>query len=231
LTALAALLLGVAAAHLALAQADGSGASHATPEQLAHLQDILAWPEFRAAEGQGELGTFVNPIRTALAAIILTALRWVFSLFSSHSGAPSYGLLALAVLIAITAAVVFTRLIRGTVAAEGAVGAAVAGREPTAGEDWDRALALARAGDLRGAVHHHYLAVLRRLDERGLLVFDRSLTNVEHLRRASSNPAVLEPLQPLVRAFDRLWYSQATCSPAEYVEFVSLAGRAWERSG
>src|SRR5687768_7525511 len=102
---------------VAAAQADASDQPvRATPEQLARLRDILARPEFRAAEGQGEFVTFVDPIRTALAAMILTALRWLFSLFSV-GGAPGYGLLALAVLIAIIAAVVFARLVRGTVAA------------------------------------------------------------------------------------------------------------------
>ena len=216
--------LGVLARLHSAALAEPSAAS---PEQLARLQDILSRPEFRAAEGQGTLLSFMDPVRAVLAAVLLIALRWLSALFAATGDAPGYTLIGLAFIVAPVAVVLFQRLVRGTVAAEGELASDATEQGVSADHEWELASRLAREGDLRGAVHHQYLAVLRRLDERGLLPFDRSLTNIEHLRRASGSPSIRAALEPLVGAFDRLWYGQPGCSQEEYEQFAGLAGRVW----
>ncbi len=196
-------------------------------EQLRRLQEILDRPEFRAAEGQGDLLAFMEPVRTLLLAALLTVLRWLGAAFSTAEDAPGTVITLVAFVIAVGAVFIFLRLVRGNLVTDGALQTEAAQRAVGAAEEWERALRLSRAGDLRGAVHHHYLAVLRRLDERGVLPFERSMTNVEHLRRASQSTALRDALGPLVSAFDRLWYGHSGCTPSEYDEFVRLAKRVW----
>ncbi|MGQ9549384.1 MAG: DUF4129 domain-containing protein [Roseiflexus sp.] len=80
---------------------------------------------------------------------------------------------------------------------------------PTATEALDRADTLARNGDYRGAVRCLYLSALLWLDEQGLLRYDRTLTNHEHLERARSNPDLLLRLKPVIETFDHVWYGHA----------------------
>jgi hypothetical protein len=61
-------------------------------------------------------------------------------------------------------------------------------------------------GDYRSGVRYLYLAALLQLDERGLLRYDRALTNREYLLKLEVNPQLRERLQPIVETFDRVWY-------------------------
>src|ERR671917_386261 len=47
----------------------------ATSEQLAVLDEILARPEFRAAEGRGVLDTLLDPVRSAARAVLREVAR------------------------------------------------------------------------------------------------------------------------------------------------------------
>jgi hypothetical protein len=73
----------------------------------------------------------------------------------------------------------------------------------------DQAGTLARGGDYRSAVRYLYLGALLRLDERGLLRYDRALTNREYIDRVRENPALRAALIPIVETFDRVWYGHA----------------------
>ncbi len=70
----------------------------------------------------------------------------------------------------------------------------------------DRAQALSAEGDYRSAVRFLYLAALLKLDERGLLRYDRSLTNREVLRRVRGRPDLVAHLRDVIDVFDRVWY-------------------------
>ena len=78
-----------------------------------------------------------------------------------------------------------------------------------------------------GAVHHQYLAVLLRLDERDHLPFNGALTNRELVPRLGTSPELAAVFGDLVATFDRLWYGQATCTLEEYAAFAQLAERVW----
>lgn len=205
--------------------AAGPRVEPATTEQLAVLEDILARPEFRAAEGRGALDVLLDPVRTFLQSVVLEGLRAFGRLLAAGGQAGAYAGLAVASAVVLGAGLIVARLARGTLVAEAELAAAARAGPPRAETELARASALAAAGDFRGAVHHRYLAVLRRLDERGLLPFNGSLTNREHLARAAS-PALAEALAPLVAAFDTLWYGQPSCSREEYERFAALAHRA-----
>ena len=69
-----------------------------------------------------------------------------------------------------------------------------------------RARELSQAGDHRTAIRYLYLASLLLLEERGLLRYDRTLTNRETLRSVQNRPDLAAPLQEVVETFDRVWY-------------------------
>lgn len=81
------------------------------------------------------------------------------------------------------------------------------GDDPVTYSEAQRLAAAARqAGDRRSAVRYLYLAALLWLDEQGLLRYERSLTNREHLNRLRSQPPVRDLLAPVVATFDAVWY-------------------------
>ncbi|WP_082908929.1 DUF4129 domain-containing protein [Chloroflexus islandicus] len=81
------------------------------------------------------------------------------------------------------------------------------GEDPVTYSEAQRLAAEARqAGDRRSAVRYLYLAALLWLDEQGLLRYERSLTNREHLHRLRSQPPVRDLLAPVVATFDAVWY-------------------------
>lgn len=85
-------------------------------------------------------------------------------------------------------------------------------------------------GAFRAALRALYLATLIRWEEAGRLRFDRSLTNREVLRHATSHgdPRLVERLGPLVDRFDRIWYGDLNCSADDYQSFAQLAAAAWD---
>lgn len=222
--------LGAWAAEAAQAPAGQAGAA-AGPEQLAALREILARPEFWDGEGGAAWLEAFKPLRTLLAALVLNLARGLAALQRASGDAPEYALVVVALVVAGLAGVAFWRLAGGTLAAEAELETAGGSALPTAEHELTLAGAAARDGRWRQAIHHRYLAVLRRLDERGLLRFDGSLTNLEYLDRASDSPGLSGALTPLVRAFDRLWYGQVECSARDYDAFGALADRAWRTAG
>ena len=212
------------------AQGDGDDSpTVATPEQLAALREVLARSEFGAAAGRGMLDGLLDPVRAVLRRVVGEILLFILRLLGGGAGEPiAWGVVAVGAVVMAGAALVVWRFLRGTVAADDELAATALVRTLRADEELARARELAQAGDLRAAVHHRYLAVLRRLDERGVLRFERSLTNRELLPKVPSDAAVGAPLAPLVAQFDRLWYGQSTCSREEYEQFAQLANRVWE---
>jgi len=74
----------------------------------------------------------------------------------------------------------------------------------TATETRTQAVQLAQVGNYRQAVRQLYLSALLGLEERGVIRYDRSLTNREVL--AQSQLELQDHLQPIVDTFDDVWY-------------------------
>jgi len=85
-----------------------------------------------------------------------------------------------------------------------------------------RAQSLSASGDYRTAVRYLYLSALLLLDERGLLRYDRSLTNREYLRTVAHLPEVQSTLRDVVEVFDRVWYG---FQPLDSTAFDQYAAR------
>ncbi|HLL72626.1 MAG TPA: DUF4129 domain-containing protein [Pyrinomonadaceae bacterium] len=82
--------------------------------------------------------------------------------------------------------------------------------------------ALARAGDVRGAIRKAYIAVLFELGERSILRLAAHKTNRDYLsalRRESA--ALYGDMQPLTYNYERHWYGFAPATDADWHDFRS----------
>lgn len=90
----------------------------------------------------------------------------------------------------------------------------------TADRALERADQYATGGDYRTAVRYLYLSALLLLEERGLLRYDRTLTNREYLRSIAHKPELAVVLRDVIEVFDRVWYGFQPLAAAEYSEYA-----------
>lgn len=83
----------------------------------------------------------------------------------------------------------------------------------------ERAQSLSMGGDYRTAVRYLYLSSLLMLEERGLLRYNRSLTNREYLKAVAHRPELVQWLKPVIDVFDRVWYGYQPLSKEEYTQY------------
>ena len=83
-----------------------------------------------------------------------------------------------------------------------------------------RARHLSSNGDYRQAVRYLYLSALLLLDERGLLRYNRTLTNREYLRQLSGQPELASLLRPVIETFDEVWYGFQPVDEASYAQYT-----------
>jgi hypothetical protein len=210
----------------------------ATPAQLDSLQEILARPEFQAAEGRSLLDRLLDPIRAWVRWLLAQVWELLARLFGpamdAGGSAIVLGSVVVGLLIVLGTGIVLYRLSRGNISENAALAIASILRPPRATDELARAREAAGSGQFRQAIHHQYRAVLLRLDERDYLSLDRALTNRELLPRLTGAPELAGAFSELVSRFDRLWYGQTDCTAEEYAELAQLADRIWqgaERSG
>ncbi|MCP4415649.1 MAG: DUF4129 domain-containing protein [Chloroflexi bacterium] len=104
--------------------------------------------------------------------------------------------------------------------------AALTAEDELNGEPLTADLALKRAqelsgeGDYRTAVRYLYLSSLLLLEERGLLRYDRSLTNYEYLRSVAHRPELAAILRDVIDVFDRVWYGFQLLEANEYEQYA-----------
>lgn len=99
-----------------------------------------------------------------------------------------------------------------------------AGAQPddpkTASGATDRATAFAANGNYRSAIRYLYLSSLLWLDERGLLRYDASLTNREHLRQVRDQHELHDRLRKVVNAFEDVWYGDYPVDESYYLRYL-----------
>jgi hypothetical protein len=92
--------------------------------------------------------------------------------------------------------------------------------DPTTSTDaQSRAEENAQSQDYRSAIRYMYLASLLMLDERGVIHYDSSLTNREHLRHLRDKPQVYDLLRRVINAFEEVWYGYLPIDEAYYQRF------------
>jgi hypothetical protein len=86
----------------------------------------------------------------------------------------------------------------------------------------EQAEALARTGDLRGAIRKAYIAVLVELGERRILRLAAHKTNRDYLSALRRDRAALYgDMQPLTHNYERHWYGFAPATDADWHDFRS----------
>ncbi len=88
---------------------------------------------------------------------------------------------------------------------------------------------LSGQGDNRAAVRYLYLSALLRLEERGLLKYDRSKTNREYLGALSEQPDVRSDLRSVVEVFDRVWYGFQEIEQQDFQRYAAQVANLRER--
>ncbi|NJL95623.1 MAG: DUF4129 domain-containing protein [Anaerolineae bacterium] len=169
-----------------------------SPQELADLERILEDFQY----GGAELPSFEADPNAA--SIFATVFQWVV------------------LLVLVVAVVLFLVMLARNLQLEPA-------RAQAVGEDEELPASAAEAGDLaerarltqdyRAAIRYLYLASLLLLDERGVMHFDPTLTNAEHLSRLGQQPQLLAALRPIVNIFDHVWYGFAPADELLYQEF------------
>lgn len=92
--------------------------------------------------------------------------------------------------------------------------------DPTTSEDAQaRAAASETQRDYRTAIRYHYLSSLLLLNERGIIHYDPSQTNFEHLQQLRDKPQLYDLLQRIVDTFDHVWYGFRNVDENGYLQF------------
>lgn len=94
-----------------------------------------------------------------------------------------------------------------------------------------RAEELSTGGDYRTAVRYLYLSSLLLLEERGLLRYDRSLTNREYLRTIAHQPRLTAVLRQVIDVFDRVWYGFQPISKESYEAYARQVDSLKQQKG
>ncbi len=92
----------------------------------------------------------------------------------------------------------------------------------------DRAAEFAAARDYRSAIRYLYLSSLLLLDERGLIHYDSTLTNREHLRQVHSRPQLYKLLRGIVNVFEDVWYGYAPVDETFYQQYLQHIHQLWQ---
>lgn len=192
----------------------------APPPDEEILEDVLSRPEFQWRAPQP------SPLEEAWQRFLLRVREFFARLFP-HSertlridGPPLLTLLPLGLSILVLSLVLVYALrgvLAGFVAESGIEPQVEEGREVlTASAALQRARDLSGAGDYRTAVRYLYLSSLLILEERGVLRYERSLTNREVLRTVAGTPRLANVLENVVEVFDRVWYGYQSLDDEAY---------------
>ena len=87
------------------------------------------------------------------------------------------------------------------------------------------------ASDFRSALRYLYLSAILHLQERGVLPYDKSLTNREYLHQAQQNDVDLHAaLGPAIAVFDEVWYGYKSCDAETVANYRSLLQKVYARN-
>lgn len=176
-------------------------------DELEKLRQILSNPPF--VEGPLErLGRF-----------LLGLLRQLLGA-ASPQGDARWGTVAVGIIVAGVVLFFIVRAVRNTLTRDARLATQSSVAPITSSEALANAQTFAAAGDYRSAVRELYLATLILLDERGIIRFDRSLTNRETLSDvARANTALAADLGPVIDTFDRVWYGFAPVDATTFEQY------------
>jgi hypothetical protein len=212
----------------------GPGRTSTTPaddkaQAKSKLDSILVRPEY-ASEARGP---------NALSRLLMDFIRWIQELLPKGmrvqpSSSPWMTVVAQLLVIVVAAVVVFyvvkllfrrynpKRRQREPKKREARI---VLGErlepEDTAVDLLADAEALARSGDVRGAIRKAYIALLVELGDRKLITLAQSKTNRDYLNAVRQLPPLHQTMRGLTDSFERHWYGLAEANENDWQDFRS----------
>ena len=85
------------------------------------------------------------------------------------------------------------------------------------------------ANDFRSALRFLYLSAILHLQERGVLPYDKSLTNREYLHQAQVDIDLHTALGPAITVFDEVWYGYKPCDAETVASYRDLLQNVYAR--
>ena len=85
------------------------------------------------------------------------------------------------------------------------------------------------ASDFRSALRFLYLSAILHLQERGVLPYDKSLTNREYLYQAQVDIDLHTALGPAITVFDEVWYGHKPCDAETVTSYRDLLQNVYAR--
>lgn len=76
--------------------------------------------------------------------------------------------------------------------------------------------------NFRDALRFLYLSAILHLQERGILTYDKSLTNLEYLHTLQAHAELQEALRPVIQVFDDVWYGYKPCNADTIANYRKL---------
>ena len=133
-------------------------------------------------------------------------------------------LFALGCLFLIAATIFFFRQVRGNLVTEARDDVTEGPTESVATEQaaLTQSEKAAASQDFREALRFLYLSAIFHLQERGMLTYDKSLTNLEYLRTLQMHAELQQALRPAIQVFDDVWYGYKPCDADTVADYREL---------
>ena len=138
-------------------------------------------------------------------------------------------LLTLGCLLLIGVSIFFIQQIRGNLVTEARDEMTESAMESVATEQAaltqsDKAVA---SQNFREALRFLYLSAVFHLQERGILTYDKSLTNLEYLHTLQTRAELQNALQPAIQVFDDVWYGYKPCDAATVADYREMLKKVY----
>jgi hypothetical protein len=85
----------------------------------------------------------------------------------------------------------------------------------------------AASQNFREALRFLYLSAVFHLQERGILTYDKSLTNLEYLHTLQTRAELQNALQPAIQVFDDVWYGYKPCDAATVADYREMLKKVY----
>lgn len=142
-------------------------------------------------------------------------------------------LITLGCILLVGVSIFFLRQIRGNLVIEARDEATESPTENVATEQaaLTQSEKAAESKNFREALRFLYLSAIFRLQERGMLTYDKSLTNLEYLRTLRAHAELQRALRPAIQVFDDVWYGYKPCDADTVADYREMLKKVFLTSG
>ncbi len=144
-----------------------------------------------------------------------------------------YMLFGLGLLVLIGVTVFFIQQIRRNLITEARDKVAESSMDTVATEQaaLTQSEAASASHNFRDALRFLYLSAILHLRERGILTYDKSLTNLEYLHTLQTHAELQDALRPAIQVFDDVWYGYKPCNADTIANYRELLQKVYLTSG